>query len=78
MINAGFPYWAAFFLTVGISFVGGVVIERVIIRPFERAAIFTLIVVFIALLLISMDWRDGFGHTPSRALTVRSRKRRWF
>lgn len=52
MINAGFPYWAAFFLTVGISFVGGVVIERVIIRPFERAAIFTLIVVFIALLLI--------------------------
>ena len=51
MINAGFPYWGAFFLTVAISFVGGVVIERVIIRPVEHAPILTHIIVFIGLLL---------------------------
>jgi branched-chain amino acid transport system permease protein len=52
LINAGFPYWAAFFLTVAISFVGGVVIERLIIRPVEHAPILTLIIVFVGLLLI--------------------------
>jgi len=52
LINAGFPYWAAFFLTIGISFLGGVVIERVVIRPVEHAPILTLIIVFIGLLVI--------------------------
>jgi len=52
LINAGMPYWAAFFLTVAIAFVLGVVIERVIIRPVERAPVLAVVVVFIALLLI--------------------------
>jgi branched-chain amino acid transport system permease protein len=52
LIDAGMPYWAAFFLTVGLSFVGGVVIERVIIRPVEKAPVLALVIVFIALLVI--------------------------
>ena len=52
LIDAGMPYWAAFFLTVGISFVGGVVIERVVIRPVENSPVLALVIVFIALLVI--------------------------
>ncbi len=52
MINAGMPYWAAFFLTIGISFVLGVLIERVVIRPVENAPVLAVVVVFIALLVI--------------------------
>ena len=52
LVNAGMPYWAAFFLTVAIAFVLGVVIERVIIRPVEQAPVLAIVVVFIALLLI--------------------------
>ena len=52
MIHAGLPYWVAFVLTVLISFVGGVVIERVIIRPVENAPVLSVVVVFIGLLVI--------------------------
>ena len=52
LINAGMPYWAAFFLTIGCAFVLGVVIERVVIRPVENAPVLSVVVVFIALLVI--------------------------
>ncbi len=52
LINAGMPYWAAFFLTVAFSFVLGVVIERVVIRPVENSPVLSVVVVFIALLVI--------------------------
>jgi len=52
LINAGMPYWGAFFLTVGLSFVLGVVIERVVIRPVENSPVLAVVVVFIALLVI--------------------------
>ena len=52
LINAGIPYWWAFLLTVAISFVAGVVIERVIIRPVENAPVLSVVTVFIALLVI--------------------------
>jgi len=52
LINAGMPYWPAFLLTVGISFVMGVVIERVVIRPVENAPVLGVVTVFIALLVI--------------------------
>jgi branched-chain amino acid transport system permease protein len=52
LINAGMSYWLAFVLTVLISFVGGVVIERVIIRPVENAPVLSVVVVFIGLLVI--------------------------
>ena len=53
LINlAGFPYWAAFFSTVALAFVLGVLIERIIIRPVENASVLAVVVVFIALLVI--------------------------
>ena len=52
MINGGIPYWWAFLLTVLISFVAGVVIERIIIRPVEHAPVLAIITVFVALLVI--------------------------
>jgi branched-chain amino acid transport system permease protein len=52
MINAGFGYWTAFILTVILSFVLGVIIERVIIRPVENAPVLSVVVVFIGLLVI--------------------------
>lgn len=52
LINAGMPYWAAFVLTVGIAFVMGVLIERIVIRPVENAPVLAIVVVFIGLLVI--------------------------
>jgi branched-chain amino acid transport system permease protein len=52
LIEAGLPYWAAFLLAVAISFVAGIVIERVVIRPVENAPVRAGEVVSIALLVI--------------------------
>jgi branched-chain amino acid transport system permease protein len=52
MINAGLPYWVAFFATLAIAFVGGVLIERVVIRPVESAPVLTIVIVCIGLLVI--------------------------
>ena len=52
MIQAGLPYWVAFFLTIVIAFVGGVVIERVIVRPVENGSVLSVVIVFIGLLVI--------------------------
>src|SRR3954467_2947189 len=52
MLQAGFPYWIAFFSTGVLSFVLGVAIERILIRPVERAPVLTTVVVFIGLLLV--------------------------
>ncbi len=52
MIDAGFPYWAAFILTLVFAFVLGVAIERIIVRPVEQAPVLTAVIVFIGLLVI--------------------------
>jgi len=52
LINAGMPYWAAFFLTIAIAFVLGVLVERIIVRPVERAPVLSVVVVFIGMLVI--------------------------
>jgi branched-chain amino acid transport system permease protein len=52
LIQAGVPYWGAFFITVVSAFVGGVVIERVIVQPVENSPVLALVIVFIGLLVI--------------------------
>ena len=52
LIQAGWPYWGAFFATVAISFLGGLLIQRLILRPVEKAPVLTNVIVFIGLLLI--------------------------
>jgi branched-chain amino acid transport system permease protein len=63
LVDSGTPYWAAFALTIVISFVGGIVIERLVIRPFANAPVLTLVIVFIGLLLIFNSvagWRYSY------------------
>jgi len=52
MIQEGMPYWIAFVLAVAISLVGGIAIQRFIIRPVSNASVLTVVVVFIGLLAI--------------------------
>src|SRR6266849_1200491 len=52
LIGWGEPYWLAFIITVVVSFVGGVAIERVLFRPIHNAPILSNLVAFIALFSI--------------------------
>ena len=52
MINAGLPYWVTFFATLAAAFVGGILLERIVIRPVENAPILTIVIVCIGLLVI--------------------------
>ncbi|MGH7185089.1 MAG: branched-chain amino acid ABC transporter permease, partial [Pseudomonadota bacterium] len=52
LLSAGVPYWGAFFATLAIAFAGGLVIERVVIRPVENAPILTIVIITIGLLVI--------------------------
>jgi branched-chain amino acid transport system permease protein len=52
LLNAGLPYWVAFVATLAIAFVGGLLIERVLIRPVESAPVLTIVIVCIGLLVI--------------------------
>ncbi len=52
LIDAGVPYWGAFVLTLAFSFIAGVAIERVIVRPIEDKPVFAVVTVFVGLLLI--------------------------
>jgi branched-chain amino acid transport system permease protein len=49
LIDHGLSYWIALPLTLALAFVGGVVIQRVVIRPVERAPILTLVIVTLGL-----------------------------
>jgi len=52
LINAGWPYWGAFFLTVAISFALGLIIQRTVLKPVEKAPVLTNVIVFVGLLVI--------------------------
>ena len=52
LVNGGVPFWAAFVITLVVSFLGGMAIERVIIRPVENAPVLAAVVVTIGLALI--------------------------
>ena len=52
MMDKGMPYWVAFFATLVISFIAAVLIQRIILRPVEKAPVLTNVLVFIGLLLI--------------------------
>jgi branched-chain amino acid transport system permease protein len=52
LIQWGFPYWAAFFLTIAISFAAGVLIERIVFKPIHDAPALSHVVVFIGILVI--------------------------
>jgi branched-chain amino acid transport system permease protein len=49
LIGHGVSYWIALPVTIAIAFLGGVVIQRVVIRPVERAPVLTLVIVTLGL-----------------------------
>lgn len=70
LMQAGLPYWVAFGATVLISFVGGLLIQRVVLKPLEHAPVLALVVCFIALLsifnaLAGMLWSYTVKQFPS-------------
>jgi branched-chain amino acid transport system permease protein len=52
LMQSGWPYWGAFLFTVAVSFAGGLLVQRIILRPIEKAPVMTNVIVFIGLLLI--------------------------
>jgi branched-chain amino acid transport system permease protein len=52
LVHHGLSYWAAFFLTIAISFAGGVAVERAVIKPVERAPVLTVVIVTIGLFFL--------------------------
>jgi branched-chain amino acid transport system permease protein len=49
---AHLSYWVVFPITVALALIGGIVIERVIIRPVERAPVLTVVLVTLGLFSI--------------------------
>jgi branched-chain amino acid transport system permease protein len=65
LIGHGVDYWIALPVTIAIAFVGGVVIQRVVIRPVERAPVLTLVIVTLGLAtLINGIAGFLFGYVP--------------
>ena len=62
LIDWGVPFWGAFFLTLAISFAGGVAIQRIVIRPIEGAPVLTIVMVTLGGLILlngAMGWIWG-------------------
>jgi len=65
LIERGMSYWLALPLAVLIAFVGGVVIQRIVIRPVERAPVLTLVIVTLGLAtLVNGVAGFVFGYIP--------------
>jgi branched-chain amino acid transport system permease protein len=65
LITHGLNFWIAFPLTLGIAFAAGVLIERVVIKPVERAPVLTLVIVTLGLAtLINGAAGFLFGYVP--------------
>jgi branched-chain amino acid transport system permease protein len=52
LIEWGLPYWAAFFITIALSFAGGVVLERALFRRVQKSSVLVQVACFIALFSI--------------------------
>ena len=64
LIQAGIPYWGAFFITLVLSFAIGVILERVIVRRFNDAPPLSAVVVFVGFLILFNGLASLlFGHT---------------
>jgi branched-chain amino acid transport system permease protein len=67
LLQAGWPYWAAFCATVAIAFAMGAAIEVTLIRRLRDAPVLAIVVVFVALLVILHSlagWLFGYAIRP--------------
>ncbi len=67
--NHGFSYWPAFALTLVLAFAGGVAVQRVVIRPLERAPALTVV-------MVSFGPSSASPRSGSLFERLRSRRRR--
>ncbi len=65
LIEHGVSYWIALPITILVAFAGGIVIQRVVIRPVERAPVLTLVIVTLGLATL-INGLAGFlfGYLP--------------
>jgi branched-chain amino acid transport system permease protein len=52
LLQAGLPYWLVFAGTLASSFVAGLLIQRIVIRPVQHAPVLTIVIVTIGLLVV--------------------------
>jgi branched-chain amino acid transport system permease protein len=65
LIDHGISYWIALPATLVIAFAGGVLIQRVVIRPVERAPVLTLVIVTLGLATLFNGLAGfAFGYIP--------------
>ena len=65
LIQRGISYWIAFPVTLVLAFAGGILVQRVVIRPVERAPILTLVIITLGLATL-VNGLAGFvfGYVP--------------
>ncbi|MFL5967032.1 MAG: branched-chain amino acid ABC transporter permease [Gaiellaceae bacterium] len=64
LMNHGLTFWEACPIVIAIAFVGGIAIERTVMRPFERGPVVTSVIVTLGLALVlnglmSVIWGGG-------------------
>ena len=83
LIQQGLPLWGAFAITIGVAFAGAVLLERIVIRPVERAGPLTIVIVTLGLLitfngLAGLFWgyviKSFPSPFPSAPITTSSRR----
>jgi branched-chain amino acid transport system permease protein len=52
LMNHGLSFWAAFPIVLAFAFLGGLAIERTIIRPVENAPVLTIVIITLGLALL--------------------------
>jgi branched-chain amino acid transport system permease protein len=66
LIIHGMNFWIAFPVTLAIAFGGGIAIQRLVIKPVERAPVLTLVIVTLGLAtLVNGLAGFAFGYTPA-------------
>jgi branched-chain amino acid transport system permease protein len=71
LAQAGIPLWAAFGITIAAAFAGAVALEAIVIRPVERAAPLTVVIVTLGLFTTCngvAGWIWGYVVKPFPAL----------
>ena len=65
LIDHGVSYWIAFPVTLALAFAGGIAVQRIVIRPVERAPVLTLVIVTLGLATL-FNGAAGFmfGYVP--------------
>ena len=65
LVNRGMSYWIAFPVTLVLAFAGGVAIQRIVIKPVERAPVLTLVIITLGLAtLVNGIAGFIFGYVP--------------